>query len=556
MEYVLLAVTLFIFMSIIFIRGMLQNRQDKILFEKNLRKKYGNYPEKEYKAEQFMSISHYFKNHTGSNQIDDITWNDLDMDRIFMQMNHTYSSAGEEYLYYTLRTLETDLEQLKKLEELIVYFQNHEDERVTLQLLFAKLGKTGKFSLYDYLEYLKDLGQRSNKKQIFLNLCYIPAIVLIFFSPLPGIFLFIGLMCMNMITYFRDKKEIEPYITSFMYIMRLLEAVDQLKSIKITVLEEEKKAMLEKRASLNLFKRNSFLAMSGGNGSGGNPLEIIMDYLRMTLHLDIMKFNSMLSEVNKHLTDIDFMVGRMGYIETTIAIGAFRQSLSYYCIPVFGDKMKMQEIYHPLIHNPVANSLEANTGILLTGSNASGKSTFLKTIAINAVLAQTIHTCTANYFESRIQKILSSMSLRDDLENGESYYIVEIKALKRILDQIDGDGLPVLCFVDEVLRGTNTVERIAASTQILKSLSKNRVLCFAATHDIELTHLLEHDFANYHFTEEVEQGDVLFNYKLLEGRATTRNAIKLLSMIGYEPEIIENATNMATRFVETGTWKL
>ncbi len=89
----------------------------------------------------------------------------------------------------------------------------------------------------------------------------------------------------------------------------------------------------------------------------------------------------------------------------------------------------------------------------------------------NAVLAQTIHTCTAKSFESRIQRILSSMSLRDHLENGESYYIVEIKALKRILDQIEKEDLPVLCIVDEVLRGTNTVERIAASTQILKSLT-------------------------------------------------------------------------------------
>ena len=556
MEYVLLALTLFAFMSIIFIRGMLQNRQDKKIFEKNLRVKYGEYPQKEYKAEQFQSISHYFTNHLSSNQIDDITWNDLDMDRIFMLMNHTHSSAGEEYLYYKLRTPETNLNDLKKLEDLIVFFQNNEEERVSLQLLFAKLGKTGKFSLFDYLEYLTDLGHRSNTKQIILNLLYIPSLLLIFLSPLLGIFLFIVLMCMNMITYFRDKKEIEPYITSFMYIMRLLEAVDQLKSIKISELEEDKKALLERRVTLNQFKRNSYLAMAGGNGSGGNPLEIIMDYLRMTLHLDIMKFNSMLGEVNKHLDDIDYMVGRMGYIETAIAIGAFRQSLSYYCVPTFDDKMKMQEIYHPLIHNPVANSLEVNQGILLTGSNASGKSTFLKTIAINAVLAQTIHTCTAKSFESRTQRILSSMSLRDDLEHGESYYIVEIKALKRILDQIEKEGLPVLCFVDEVLRGTNTVERIAASTQILKSLSSNKVFCFAATHDIELTHLLEDTYTNYHFTEEIDQGDILFNYKLLEGRATTRNAIKLLGMIGYESNIIDQATNMATQFVETGIWKL
>jgi DNA mismatch repair ATPase MutS len=79
------------------------------------------------------------------------------------------------------------------------------------------------------------------------------------------------------------------------------------------------------------------------------------------------------------------------------------------------------------------------------------------------------------------------MSLRDDLQGGDSYYVVEIKALKRILTAAKEPGRPVLCFVDEVLRGTNTVERIAASTQILKSFDGRAVLCFAATHDIELT---------------------------------------------------------------------
>ena len=93
---------------------------------------------------------------------------------------------------------------------------------------------------------------------------------------------------------------------------------------------------------------------------------------------------------------------------------------------------------------------------------------------------------------------------RQDLESGESYYIVEIGALKRILDVTAVKTPPVLCFVDEVLRGTNTVERIAASTQILKSLSRENVTCFAATHDIELTRLLQEEYDNYHFEEQVE----------------------------------------------------
>ncbi len=131
---------------------------------------------------------------------------------------------------------------------------------------------------------------------------------------------------------------------------------------------------------------------------------------------------------------------------------------------------------------------------------------------------------------------------------------MEIKALKRILDAAKGGRKPVLCFVDEVLRGTNTVERIAASTQILKSLSGRGILCFAATHDIELTGLLCSDFDNYHFEEDVRDGDVYFNYKLQAGKATTRNAIRLLELIGYDNEIIERASAQAARFMSQGVW--
>ena len=114
----------------------------------------------------------------------------------------------------------------------------------------------------------------------------------------------------------------------------------------------------------------------------------------------------------------------------------------------------------------------------------------------------------------------------------------------------------VICFVDEVLRGTNTTERIAASSQILKSFAENGVLCFAATHDLELTELLKNHFDNYHFEESVTENDILFNYKLQTGKAATKNAIRLLQLMGYAESIIESANEQAAYFEENGAWKL
>ena len=147
----------------------------------------------------------------------------------------------------------------------------------------------------------------------------------------------------------------------------------------------------------------------------------------------------------------------------------------------------------------------------------------------------------------------AAAALRDDLAGNESYFIVEIKSLKRILDAADGKT-PILCFVDEVLRGTNTIERIAASSRILAALRKAWVLPFAATHDIELSYILDSLYENYHFEEEVREKEVVFSYILQKGRTTSRNAIQLLDMLGYDPKIVKGARGAAADFEKNGVW--
>ena len=210
-------------------------------------------------------------------------------------------------------------------------------------------------------------------------------------------------------------------------------------------------------------------------------------------------------------------------------------------------------MYHPLIENAVSNSLDMQKNILLTGSNASGKSTFLKTMGINILLAQTIHTCTARKFTMPFCSLYTSMSLKDSLSLKESYYMAEIKAIKRILDASKKEDM-IVCMVDEVLRGTNTVERIAASTQILKGMAGGNIMCLAATHDVELTKTLEKEYDNYHFEESMVKGDVLFSYQLKPGRANSSNAIDLLANLGYDDKLIDKARKMVTYFEEKGEW--
>ena len=578
MEILLFFLAMAVFLAVIFVREAVDARKKEKKFIKSLYDNYGGIPDKEYSLERYARMGSYYEKHIQEGQIDDITWNDLDMDEIFKRMNYTFSASGEEYLYYKLRNTNQNPEELEHFEDVVNFFENNPDERVKIQYLMRKLGHTGKFSLYDYIDNLDFLGERSNRRHVLLNLLFLPMIALIPFNAGLGIVGIAGLMIYNILSYFKEKSEIDPYIISFAYILRLINICDELLKINIPVCRKEWEYIKEHQCNLRGMRRGAFLVMGAERSkTTGNPLDIILDYLRMVFHLDLIQFNKMLNHLRLHTEDVDGLITCVGYVETAIATGAFRKSLPVYCVPELSeqeeehtlqktsegtvlraldgtDGMVLTEAYHPLIADAVRNSISTRKGVLLTGSNASGKSTFLKTVAINAILAQTIHTCTADSYKAPFFRIYSSMALRDDISGGESYYIVEIKALKRILDAASRSRTPVLCFVDEVLRGTNTVERIAASTQILKSLTGMNILCFAATHDIELTELLKNDYNNYHFEEEVLDGDVVFNYKLLKGEATTRNAIKLLEVLGYQSEIIERASAQAEAFIRTGTW--
>jgi Mismatch repair ATPase (MutS family) len=523
-----------------------------------VRTQWGKQSTREYEYYEFEHISKYAKKKEtdGTFMIDDITWNDLDMDSIFMLLNNTQSSVGQDHLYYLLRKPEMNRETLEERHKLVEYLRAHKEEREKFQYIFSKIGRS-RLPIIDYIYSLKDQERESNGKHLIGNIAIIASILTLLTMPPLGILALVASMGYAIVTYFGRSGEIRPYVVSLNVIIKVLEAADEVEKSKVKEIADSIEKIKQAKKTLGNFRRNSIWIMT--SGMNGGLEQIVMEYLRMIFHLDIIKFNSMVDKVQKLLPEIMEIMEQIGLLESAIAIGSFREMMKEHCIPELVESKKaileVENIYHPFISDPVKNSINTKQGILLTGSNASGKSTFLKTVAINAILAQSIYTCLADSYKGNFFNVLSSMALQDDLMSKESYYIVEIKSLKRIVDYINQD-VCVLCFVDEVLRGTNTVERIAASSQILRSLVKDNVLGFAATHDIELTHLLESDYNNYHFQEEVVDNDILFNYTLYEGRATTRNAIKLLSIIGYDDKIIASAEKSASTFVNQGIWEL
>jgi len=170
----------------------------------------------------------------------------------------------------------------------------------------------------------------------------------------------------------------------------------------------------------------------------------------------------------------------------------------------------------------------------------SGKSTFLRTIGVNVLFAQTICTVLAEKYEGSYFHIVTSISPGDNILGGKSYYMGEAEAILRIINSC-GQKISCLCIIDEIFRGTNPIERISASIEILKYLSEHNALVIVATHDLEITEMVTEFYECYYFTEDVDEVGLKFDYLIKKGVSPTRNAIKLLKFLGYPEEIVQNA---------------
>ncbi len=568
MEYVIGAV---VFLVIFFAGGKYMQIKAEKKKALKIKESFGLVPELEYTFEKYESIGYYYREMAEKDpenadhaNIDNITWHDLDMDKVYMTLNATQCSIGEEYLYYLLRTPELKNDKLEKREELIEYFTKKAEKRVKLQSELSKAGRLDKVSVYEYLGRLEQVKDESNIKHITCILLLAASIVSLFFMPVVGIMAIFGVLFYNIISYFKRKSEIENYYAVVAYILRTLDVSDRICNFDdkelapyINILKEQSKAFksITRGAALIVSKKSS-----------GDILEVALDYLRMATHIDLIRFNVMLKKLKNRKDDFNKIYEVIGLLDAMAAVASYRRLMGSWCIPELVNAnrnnktsgeigISTKNIYHPQIINPVKNDFSETGNVLLTGSNASGKSTFIKTVAINSILAQTVNTVLADSYKASFFKCMTSMALSDNLSDGESYYIVEIKSLKRICDSLR-DDVPLLIFIDEVLRGTNTLERIAASSQILSYVGERNCMLFAATHDIELTYILEKNFDMYHFEEKVEDDGVTFDYKLKDGRAVTRNAILLLKMLKFDQNITDEAEKAADNYLKSGEWSV
>ncbi len=488
------------------------------------------------------NVSKYYEIYSEPGDVDEVTWNDLSMDDIFTRINQCDTSAGEEILYYWLHRGHLADEEYVKLERRIEAV-GREKERLEIERELMKMGKgRGAYFIPAYMNSLEEYGMRSPWLYQVLQILFFAAVaaVLIFHNRTTAL-VFWTVFFVNLVLYgiLKMRYEVEFQMIGTAVGM-LRHGKNLLKKGQVAALYPELKENLEKLEKVT--RRISLLQGMQAGSFMGDAQGILLDYILGITMWQVVTYNKVIRSLSRNEETYMAVYRAIGELDMAISIASYRHSVPWYCIPEFSSekKIEMEALYHPLLEHPVENSLSLERGCIITGSNASGKSTFIKAAALSAILGQTIHTCTARQMRMPKLQVITSMAVKDDLAAGESYFIREIRYLKRILDSLTEERI-TFCAIDEILRGTNTGERIRASSAILKYLSRKNCIALVASHDKELTEILADEYENYHFSEEIGEEDIYFSYKIQKGPATSQNGIKLLEFAEFPDVIIKNA---------------
>ena len=279
----------------------------------------------------------------------------------------------------------------------------------------------------------------------------------------------------------------------------------------------------------------------------GEPAGALLEYLNLLFLMDANALYLASRELKSRRLHLLRVIDVVGEIDAAIAVASVRAGVKDWTRPRFvavDTLVAFSDLRHPLVDEPVPNSiaLAPPYGVLVTGSNMSGKSTFLRTVGINAVLAQTINTCLARAYQAPVYQVRSCLGRADDLLAGKSYYLVEVESILSLVLASDRTE-PHLFLLDELFRGTNAVERIAAGEAVLCAMvgETKRHVALVATHDGDLVKLLRDSYVVYHLGDAVGPNGLIFDYHLTPGPATSRNAIDFLRLNGAPEQLVTQA---------------
>jgi DNA mismatch repair ATPase MutS len=424
----------------------------------------------------------------------------------------------------------------------MIFFKDNKNYREKFQLILKKLDRKNAFYIPDLL--YSELPERPKFYYMFYLLSALAFVLLPLMFIYHTLIWFAGAVFItNLVIEHIYERKVDAYSGDLSMLSAMLRC-----SLNISGLEPQAKQIETLRASEALASK--LLKKIGWMTIDKNQLDevsaIVIEYLNHFCLFNLVAFIRAIHLLKQYQEELKTIYQSVASLDAEIAVASYLYENKNYCNPLFNQSatIRFEDVYHPLLEDAVANSIDLeNRSCLVTGSNMAGKTTFIKTIGINVILAQSLYFTHAKQANIPRLHVRSTIKRSDNIAEHKSYYFKEIEAILDFI-QREESPLPYLFLIDEIFRGTNTVERISAATSVLRYLSKYS-FTLVTTHDIELQELLKENFDMYHFSEQVDDGRFYFDYKIKPGPCSTRNAIKLLELKGYPKEITDEAIEIS-----------
>ena len=495
--------------------------------------------------------------------VDDRTWADLNLDDVFAAVDRTQSTLGQHALYHRLRTSPVG-SHMNAFEALVDRMSVDASARERAQLALSRLQDPHGYDLWwlgrpDALEI-------PSWYIVFPVLSAITLTLALMGPFWPGMFSWLlGVLLLNVAIWLASPRRVSDVTRAFRQLAPVIATAESLQFLQgsdfdvlTNSLQSDVTGLRRLKTTARWVSEDPFMLAGSWNVlavAATDLANLLYLYLSIILHLDEVGVYFGARDLHTGGPAVVRVVAALGEIDAALSVASYRaeQGAGWTKPRVLspGLQAELTAIRHPLVERAVPNTIAITPGhgALVTGSNMSGKSTFLRTVGVTTLMAQTLNTCLAAKYEAPILEIRTSIGRADDLLAGKSYYIVEVERLLELV-RASNQEASQLFLLDELFRGTNAVERVAAGQAVLYELidgpsgSKPHVV-MAATHDGELVDLLQDRYSAYHFGDAVGTAGLVFDHRLQSGPATSRNAIALLRLHGAPPTLVDRALSSA-----------
>lgn len=508
-----------------------------------------------------VDISFYHRRQTGGDAgvVSGRVWDDLDMEAVFARIDTCASAVGQQVLLAMLRRPVHDTAAVQQRAAIVQQFMQRPDLGDAVTRAVAHLRTMSSYDLP--VLFLGEVPRRPPFFFVFplITLAAVTSLVLAFFTPVALIALLAIAVANTWIAaVYRPGVDhlLRPIATlgALLFAARSIGALDNAArhdaAVDSAPLGGKPAALARHAADLRWIDPLARWLLPSSSPDGLTAS--LVAYVNLFLLLDVNAFVFSIALIRSHRAQLHAVYEDIGTLDALCAAARFRERLPYWCVPELDGAAKTivaERVVHPLISAPQPNDLTiSGNGMLITGSNMAGKTTFLRAVGLCALLGQSIATCPAAAWRSPPLRLATLISRRDDVLHGRSYFMVEAEVVHELLRLASG-AAQHLFIIDEIFRGTNTRERVAASAAVLAFMNRRDHITIASTHDYELIDRLpqvsavaaDERWEFRHFSEAVTGGGASFDYLLRPGVSSAPNALRLLEAAGYPPDVVSDA---------------